>query len=41
MAGMIASRLLGLIRGKDRVNWLRKPKNRDSKPNELHGKNDN
>jgi len=31
MAIMIASRLVGGIRGKDKVNGLRKPKERDSK----------
>ena len=37
---MTASRPLGRIRGKDRVNWPRKLKERDRKPNGLLGKND-
>ena len=33
MVEVIASKLMGGIRGKDKVNGPRKPKERDSKPN--------
>ena len=33
MVGMIVNRLIGGIRSKDKVNELKKPKERGSKPN--------